>query len=146
LIEVKTQCDFNASADKVWNLIAGFNTLPDYHGSITKSELMKGGAERHLTMSDEAGGGIVVERLVRYDDDTREFSYRIIDLIDCPLPLENYQAFVKVTETSPDTCCVHWSSQFDPVGMSDEEAATVAESIYEGCYDGIRSTLNLKPV
>ena len=84
MVDVKTQCDMNISADKVWNLIAGFNTLPDYHGSIAKSELKKGGAERHLTMSDDAGGGIVVERLVRYDDDAREFSYKIIELIDCP--------------------------------------------------------------
>ena len=36
---------------------------------LRKVELKKGGAERHLTMSDDAGGGIVVERLVRYDDD-----------------------------------------------------------------------------
>ena len=143
MVDVKTQCDMNISADKVWNLIAGFNTLPDYHGSIAKSELKKGGAERHLTMSDDAGGGIVVERLVRYDDDAREFSYKIIELIDCPLPLENYQAFVKVAETGPNACCVHWGSRFDPIGVSDEEAVTIAEGIYEGCHAGIRKTLNV---
>lgn len=143
MVNVKTKCDFDASANSVWNLIAGFNTLPDYHEAIAKSELKKGGAERHLSMTVEAGGGTVVERLVRYDDETREFSYRIIDLIDCPLPFENYQAFVKVIETGPDTCCVHWGGQFESVGLSDHEAALVAEGIYEGCYEGIRNTLKI---
>jgi hypothetical protein len=143
MVEVKTQCDFNTSANEVWNLIAGFNTLPDYHGSIKKSEPKKGGAERHLTMADEAGGGIVVERLVRYDDEARAFSYKILELIDCPLPLENYRAYVNVVEIGPETCRVHWNGEFDPVGVTETEAVAVAEGIYAGCYDGIRKTLNL---
>ena len=73
--EVATFEEFGTPAGRVWGLIAGFNTLPDYHASIAQSVLSKGGVERELTMTDEAGGGIVVERLVFFDDENREFSY-----------------------------------------------------------------------
>lgn len=141
--EVATFEEFDTPADRVWGLIAGFNTLPDYHASIAQSVLSKGGVERELTMTDEAGGGIVVERLVFFDDESREFSYRILELIDCPLPFADYQARVSVEETSPQTCRVHWGSTFDAVDATDDEAAETARAIYQGCYDGIRRTLGL---
>ncbi|HIG12957.1 MAG TPA: hypothetical protein EYG57_03840 [Planctomycetes bacterium] len=59
--KVETSHDFELPAAAVWDLIAGFNTLPDYHLSVPKSRLSKGGAVRHLMISEEAGGGIVVE-------------------------------------------------------------------------------------
>ena len=141
--EVATWEEFDTPADRVWGLIAGFNTLPDYHASIAKSVLSKGGVERELTMTEEAGGGIVVERLVFFDDETRAFSYRILELVDCPLPFADYQARVRVEETSPTACRVHWGSTFDAVGATDDEAAETARAIYQGCYDGIRRTLGL---
>ena len=94
-------------------------------------------------MTADAGGGSVIERLVFFDDEAREFSYRILELVDCQLPFANYQAHVRVEETSPTTCTVHWGSTFDTVATTDEEATEIARAIYQGCYDGIRRTLGL---
>ncbi len=94
-------------------------------------------------MTDEAGGGTVVERLVSFDDEMRTFSYRILTLVDCPLPFADYRASVRVEEISTATCKVHWGSTFNSVGATDGEAATTARAIYQGCYDGIRRTLEL---
>ena len=79
-VKVETSHEFELPAAAIWDLIAGFNTLPDYHASVPASRLGKGGAVRYLTISEEAGGGTVVERLVNYDDDAMTFSYRIIEL------------------------------------------------------------------
>ena len=141
--DVVTSEEFETPADRVWDLIAGFNTLPDYHAAVEASVLSKGGAERRLTMTDEAGGGTVVERLMSFDDEKRTFSYRILELIDCPLPFADYRAHVQVEETSAGNCRVHWGSTFRTVGATDEEASAIARSIYQGCYDGIRRTLEL---
>ena len=141
--DVVTSEEFETPADRVWDLIAGFNTLPDYHAAVEASVLAKGGAERRLTMTDEAGGGTVVERLMSFDDEERSFSYRILELIDCPLPFADYRASVRLEETSPGNCGVHWGSTFRTVGATDEEASAIARSIYQGCYDGIRHTLGL---
>ena len=73
-VTVETSHDFELPAAAVWDLIAGFDTLPDYHASVPASRLSHGGAVRHLTISEEAGGGVVVERLVNYNDEAMTFS------------------------------------------------------------------------
>ena len=54
-VSVKTSHEFNLPAYAIWNLIAGFNTLTDYHLSVPASRLSDGGAVRHLTISEDAG-------------------------------------------------------------------------------------------
>ena len=127
--------------EDVWKLIAGFDTLPDYHASITTSELLEGGAVRKIGLTEDAGGGYVVERLAYFNDDSREFSYRIIDLIDCDFPLRNYQAFVRLEDLGSGKCRLHWGSDFTVEGVSDEDGDALAKAIYQGCFDGVRKVL-----
>lgn len=140
-VNVETSHEFKLPAAAVWNLIAGFNTLPDYHAAVPESRLSDGGAVRHLTISEEAGGGVVVERLVSFDDEAMTFSYKIIELIDSPMPFRNYQAWVKLVATGENTCKLHWNSSFNVEGASKEEAEELARVIYQGCYDGITRVL-----
>ncbi len=142
--KVQTSHEFDLPAAAVWNLIAGFNTLPDYHAAVPASRLSHGGAVRHLTISEAAGGGTVVERLVNYDDEAMTFSYRIIELIGGTLPFRNYQAWVKLESTGENSCKLYWGSTFNVEGATKEEAEEVAGVIYQGCYDGITRVLTAK--
>ena len=63
--------DIPASADQVWQLIGGFNTLPDWLPLITNSELSEGGRVRTLKTAD---GGVVVERLQTFDNAAKTYS------------------------------------------------------------------------
>jgi hypothetical protein len=128
-------------AEAVWKLIAGFDTLPDYHASITSSELSEGGTVRKIGLTEPAGGGHVVERLVYFNDETREFSYKIIDLINCRFPLRNYRAFVRIEKIDAKSCRLHWGSVFTVEGATEAEGDELAKVIYQGCYDGIRRVL-----
>jgi hypothetical protein len=141
---VQTSHEFNIPVKQVWALISGFNTLPDYHASITASKLKEGGAVRHITLSEAAGGGVVVERLVYFDEEARIFSYRIIDLIDSDLAFRNYQARVHLVETGANSCVLEWGSSFDVEGASIAETEELARVIYQGCYDGIQRVLEEK--
>ena len=143
-VKVETSHNFELPAAAVWDLIAGFNTLPDYHASVPASRLSKGGAVRYLTISEEAGGGTVVERLVNYDDDAMTFSYKIIELIDSPMPFRDYQAWVRLESTGGHACTLYWNSSFNVEGSSKEEAEDLARVIYQGCYDGIMRVLETK--
>jgi uncharacterized membrane protein len=140
-VSVETSHEFKLPASAVWNLIAGFDTLPDYHASVPGSRMSDGGAVRHLTISEDAGGGTVVERLVSYDDDAMTFSYKIIELIDSPMPFRDYQARVKLEATGANFCKLYWNSSFNVEGASKEEAEELARVIYQGCYDGITRVL-----
>ncbi len=57
--------DIPASADQVWQLIGGFNSLPDWLPLIPKSELSEGGRVRSLKTAD---GAVVIERLQGFDN------------------------------------------------------------------------------
>jgi hypothetical protein len=140
-LRVETAAVFPLPAERVWKLIAGFNTLPDYHASITSSEVSEGGVVRKIGLTEAAGGGFVVERLVYFNDETREFSYKITDLIQCRFPLRNYQAFVRLETIDAMTCRLHWGSAFTVEGAGDAEGDAFARAIYEGCFSGIRRVL-----
>ena len=38
-VNVETSHEFKLRATAVWNLIAGFNTLPDYHASVPRKSI-----------------------------------------------------------------------------------------------------------
>jgi len=39
MAKINMKTNLNVAADEVWKLIGGFNTLPDWHPAIEKSEL-----------------------------------------------------------------------------------------------------------
>lgn len=141
---VKTSQDLDYPAEAVWKLIAGFNTLPDYHAAVPESRLSTDGSVRYLTISEDAGGGVVVERLKEFDDDAMTFSYAIIGLIESPMPFRNYQAWVRLESTGANSCKLYWRSTFNVEGSTKEEAEELARVIYQGCYDGINRVLSAK--
>ena len=76
------------SAAQIWDLIGGFNALPDWHPAVEKSVLEEGGTVRRLSL---AGGGEIVERLEQSDDDGRVYTYSILE---SPLPVAGYVATI----------------------------------------------------
>ena len=126
--------DIPQSPDRVWRLIGGFGSLPDWLPYIPKSELGEGGRVRHLTNAD---GGVIVERLQSFDHDARTYSYAIEQ---APFPVTGYLSTLTVHAVpgSPDTSRVEWSGSFTPTGVTDTEA----EELFHGIYtDGLAALL-----
>jgi len=131
MAKVSMSADLNVSADQVWKMIGGFNSLPDWHPAIEKSELTEEGQTRTLSL---AGGGTIVEKLEKVDDDARIYSYSIID---SPLPVANYSATIKVSGEG-DNSTIEWSSDFDAVGASDKDAMNAIQDIYNAGFDNLK--------
>ena len=129
-IDMKT--DLNVAPDDVWKLIGGFNTLPDWHPAIEKSELEDEGSMRRLSL---AGGGTVVEKLVKLDDKERVYTYSIID---SPLPVTNYEATIRVKDDGEGNTTVEWSSEFEAEGTAENEAMDVIAGIYQAGFDNLK--------
>ena len=132
MAKIKMKTDLNVAADEVWKLIGGFNTLPDWHPAIEKSELQEEGSMRRLSL---AGGGTVVEKLERLDDSERVYTYSIID---SPLPVSNYTATICVKEDSEGKTTVEWSSEFEAKGAAENEAIDVIAGIYQAGFDNLK--------
>ncbi len=131
MANVKMSSHFNVAPDKVWNLIGGFNALPDWHPAVEKSELEEGGTIRRLHL---VGGGQIVERLQPSDDDAHVYAYSILE---SPLPVEGYTAEIRVRPDG-DGCEVEWSSSFEPAGASETDAMKAIQGIYEAGFDNLK--------
>jgi hypothetical protein len=112
--------------EQVWQLIGGFNSLPDWLGYILKSELSEGGRVRHLANPQ---GETIVERLEKFDNTARSYSYSIIA---APFPITEYLSTLHVKPPADGKGArVEWSATFTPTGVSDAEASKIFQSIFE---------------
>lgn len=124
--------DIPATADQVWQLIGGFDSLPDWLPFIPKSELSEGGRVRSLQTAD---GAVVVERLEAFDNAGKTYSYSILQ---APFPATDYLATISVEAQGQGTR-VTWSGRFKPVGVSDKEVEELFAGIYQGGLEALRA-------
>ncbi len=127
----------NASAEKVWDLIGGYNALPEFHAAIKASALEAGGAIRRLEFAE---GGMLRERLLHFDDEKRTHSYTITESSGIDLPFTNYLSTMTVKEDDPGkSCVVEWSGQGDPVeGASEKQVEDVSRAVYVTGFEGLK--------
>jgi len=124
--------DIPASADEVWQLIGGFDTLPNWLPFIPKSELSEGGRVRTLQTAD---GAVVVERLQTFDNAAKTYSYSIEQ---APFPATDYLATLRV-EAQGQGARVTWSGRFNAKGVTDAEVEALFEGIYKGGLEALRA-------
>lgn len=133
MTKVAMSAKFPVPADKVWELISGFNALPQWHPAIKESKLDSGGTVRTLELN---GGGSVVEKLEQFANKERVCSYSILQ---GPLPVANYLSTIKVKEDSDGkSCTIDWSSEFQPAGAPEADAVKVIQSIYQAGFDSLK--------
>ncbi len=121
-----------ASADKVWQLVGGFLSLPDWLPFIAKSLPGEGGRLRHLTTQ---GGQEISERLESFDNQARTYSYSIAE---GPFPVTDYLATLKVSADGDQAALVEWSGSFTPDGISEAEAETLFLGVYQGGLEALQ--------
>ena len=124
-----------ADINAVWGILGDFGGLK-VGGPITAFEITGEGvgAVRKITM----GGADVIERLEAFDPEDFSFTYAIINE-DCPLPVSNYSASVKITKDG-EGCTVDWTGNFEPKG-SEEKAMEIVRGIYQGAIGGAKKAL-----
>ncbi|MFZ4875686.1 SRPBCC family protein [Janthinobacterium sp. Mn2066] len=131
-----TSIDIAATPAQVWQLIGGFNSLPDWLPYIPSSTLSEGGQVRHLA---NPAGETIVERLEAYDNAARSYSYSILQ---APFPARDYRSTLQVNPIAgSDHARVIWSGQFTPVGVSEEEVTALFHGIYVAGLAALQQSL-----
>ncbi|MGV2882492.1 SRPBCC family protein [Paenibacillus taichungensis] len=131
MAQTTTSIKISASPEKVWQLIGGFDSLPDWLPFIPKSEASEGGRVRRL---DNLDGDAIVERLEVFNDKECYYTYSIMK---APFPVTDYLSTIHVMEgTDGESSLVEWSGSFTPVGVSDDEAIDLFHGIYK---DGLEA-------
>lgn len=125
-----------ATPDRVWQLIGGFDSLPDWLPYIPKSVSSEGGRVRSLLNPD---GDAIVERLEAFDNTARSYTYSILQ---APFPVTGYRSTLRVVGVDGDQSArVEWSGEFTPNGVSDEEASNLFEGIYRDGLSALAATM-----
>lgn len=131
-----TSIDIAATPDQVWQLIGGFNCLPDWLPYIPSSTLSEWGRIRHLA---NPAGDSIVERLEAFDNTARSYSYSILQ---APFPATDYLSTLQVAPVSgSDHARVTWSGRFTPVGVSEQEVTELFHGIYVAGLEALQQSL-----
>ena len=126
-----TSINISASPELVWQLIGGFDSLPDWLPYIPDSKVSEGGRVRHLANPD---GDTIVERLEVFNDKEHYYTYSIMK---APFPVTEYLSTIHVKKgTDGQSSLVEWSGSFTPVDVSDQEAIELFHGIYK---DGLKA-------
>ena len=120
---------FDVSADAMWDRVGDFHRLQTWLPGIEKEEKVDDGTARRLTMN---GGMQMVEKLL--DQSEKQYTYTISE---GPLPIQNYVSTLRVRGAGDNACVVEWESEFDPVGITDEQAVSIIEAIYDAGLNGL---------
>jgi hypothetical protein len=137
--QASASIDLSVSADEVWALIGGFNSLPDWLPYIPKSELSQGGRVRHLA---SASGETIVERLEAFDNTARSYSYSIIQ---SPFPVANYLSTLRVQEAHEGKKCrVEWSGHFTVTAVSPQEVCQRFQTLFRDGLNTLAARLESK--
>ncbi|WP_329214488.1 SRPBCC family protein [Streptomyces sp. NBC_00683] len=127
------------SPERVWRLIGGFGSLPDWLPYIPSSELGEGGRVRRLGNED---GGVIVERLEAFDNAARTYSYSILQ---APFPVTGYRSTLTVHGVpGRDAARVEWSGVFTPDGVGEDEAVALFQEIYTDGLAALNRTLTTR--
>jgi hypothetical protein len=129
--------DLPIPPERVWQLIGGFDSLPDWLPYIPTSVTAEGGRVRRLRNND---GSVIVERLIAFDDAARSYSYAILE---APFLVTDHLSTLSVHEVRGRTSAarVVWSGTFTPDGVSEEEAVALFHGIYADGLAALRDTL-----
>ncbi len=127
---VRETVSLNASPTEIWSHIGDFDSFDSWHPAVAASETVQDGASkvRTLTLGD---GSKIVERLDSHDDEARSYVYTILDA--GPLPIQNYQATLEVSEVGPNSQ-VTWSSEFEALGVPEADAQAAISGVYTGGF------------
>ncbi len=135
MTKVSMSLNLGVSADQVWDMIGGFNALPDWHPAVEKSEI-EGEGKGSVRTLHLAGGGTIRERLEQLDEEGRVYSYSILS---GPLPVANYTSTLRLREAEGGTgCTVEWESNFQPAGVPEGDAMQTIQGIYQAGFDNLK--------
>ena len=146
MVKVVKSTVLEAPVEAVWDVLRDFNGHDQWHPAVADSEIERAqpsdrvGCVRRFHLND---GSELREQLLTLSDADMAFSYC---LLDTPIPLLNYVAHVRLAPvTDTDWTFWHWESRFDtPKGHEQQLHDTVAEQIYQGGFDAIRTHMGLE--
>jgi hypothetical protein len=132
MTHVQVDGEIPAAPEAVWALVGDFGGLVKALGAPVEIE----GAGIGTLRTIKVGSKVIVERLEELDDQARRITYSILQA--GPLPVRDYRATMQLAPSGAAATTLTWFSNFEPEGVSEDDAITAVRGIYEGGIAGLR--------
>jgi len=143
IVRVRIGQDIDFPVASVWELLGGFDGLPAISTGTAMSRLEENGRVRVLTNRD---GGILWERLTRFDEARRLLSYEIIDAKGCDALAYGvgYKGTVRVRPRRGGRAATFdYVAEFKPQrGVTPRDARSSVQAFAADCAAGVRRVLS----
>jgi hypothetical protein len=129
---------FDIPAEQLWELIGDFGNMSKWTGLPPETCVQEGdgvGCIRTLTVPR----GIIVDRLDAMTPNS--YSYSVINASESPLPYKSYRATMTVDPVTPTSSQLTWAGEFEPDNISEEEAISNVENMYQMGIGLMKTTL-----
>ncbi|MCP3869297.1 MAG: SRPBCC family protein [Gammaproteobacteria bacterium] len=146
--KVVVEVQITAAPDKVWEKIGNFQDM-SWHPAV-ESVVGNGGnsigATRTLTLK---GGGMIHEKLDKYDTGKQALFYRIDKVDVTVLPVTNYSSWLNVKPSADGGSIVTWKGAFyrgypnndPPQELNDQAAVDAVTGVYNAGLNSLKSAL-----
>ena len=139
-VDLVQTVDIAAPPDKVWAIVADFDSISKWHPAAKSSPATKGnmkGSVRVITLN-APGDPTITEKLVAYDASAHFYRYDIVKVNPKVLPVIHYHSTFTVTPAGNGSQLV-WSGTFDhAAGSTDADAVKAITGVYRGGLDNIK--------
>lgn len=120
--------EFDLSADALWALVGDFGNVGQWSGEPPEHCVQEGegiGCLRRRTVDE---GAVMVERLEARSE--HSYTYSLVDPVSSPLPFRAYIATIMVLPIDGQRSRLIWAGEFEPDGITEEQATSLALSVW----------------
>jgi Polyketide cyclase / dehydrase and lipid transport len=124
-----------APVGRVWEYIRDFNGLPKWFPGVTDSHIEPGalvnqvGCVRNFGLE---GGPRIREQLLVLSDQEHVCNYK---MVECPLPIANYVATIRLSASDGNGTLAEFTSQFDVPAAQEKEMVGMLTTTYQGAFE-----------
>jgi len=140
-VTLTEKVDIASLPSVVWSTAKDFGNLPSWHPAFVSSTNSNGNHPGSVRVLD-LGGPTITEELVRFNDQHRNFTYKINQVDPAVLPIENYVSWFAVRDNGKGGATVIWMGSFNTIGdaKADDVKAGVS-GVYRAGLDNLKALL-----
>jgi hypothetical protein len=130
VVKVERTRVYEVSPQAMWGTIGDFHGIHNWHPAFVGLKSSEDGAVRELILADDAGS--VFE--TQLDAGDLHYTYRIDE---SPFPIKDVVTTLMVREGGDGGSEVVWSAEFEPDGVTEEEATELLGGFYDAGFDSL---------
>jgi len=140
---VTEKVDIAASPATVWAAAKDFGNLHNWHPGVIASTNTNENHPGSIRVLD-LGGPTITEELVRFNDEHKNFTYKINQVDPAVLPVEDYISWFAVRSDGNGGSSLVWMGSFNTInGAKALDIQKGVSGIYRGGLDNLKAMLEV---